>query len=512
MKMAKTVPNTSATLQSGPRPMKVDLGDVAWFSLFVLLGSLAILRPFVLLVCLAVAAALGFCWLIVKGLQRAHLELWQALVIVALTGYMLLSYGFENLAFHVGGVPIIISYGLMYGALALAVFRYRHLMPRALHEPAILCMLGLFALALLHLAVDVPSYGIWAVRDATMCLDGVFMLLGLLWAMKANSTVFLTKWLMVVFVLNMFYSFTQPWGEKLWSWSPKSGIFLSVPIIGNFNGRGDVLMAGAVFCICVGSYVIKRPSWLMLFLAGAQFLGIAIAQTRRMYIGAVVVLIILVFLGEAKKFAKLLILLPASVIVILLVTTVGGLEINGRVGTINLDFFKDHIRSIHDSAGTPGSSVESRFDMVDEALGHFRQHPVFGVGFGQPLLTEMDHNNAEGNNAVTRMPHNSSVSYLARLGIIGFALWIAFHLSLIKRFISALRQRGRCDDKRLSAFVLWFFLFYVLFMIGSLVEGPFEFPSGAVPFYFLMGFALGLIRWQLPDKTGANGRRVHSEA
>ena len=158
---------------------------------------------------------------------------------------------------------------------------------------------------------EIPSYGIWAVRDATMCLDGIFMLLGMLWAMKANSTVFVTKWLMAVFVLNMFYSFTQPWGEKLWSWSPHSGFFLSVPIIGNFNGRGDVLMAGAVFCICVGSYVIKRPSWLMLVLAGAQFLGIAIAQTRRMYIGAVVVLIILVLLGEAKKFAKLLILLPA---------------------------------------------------------------------------------------------------------------------------------------------------------------------------------------------------------
>jgi O-antigen ligase len=504
--MAKTLTNTSTSLQSSPRLGKIDLGDVARFSLFALLGGLAILRPLVLVVCLAVAAALGFCWLMVKGLQRAHLELWQALLLIALTGYMLLSYGFENLAFHIGGFPILISYGLMYAALALAVFRYRHLMTRALHEPAILCMLGLFAIALLHLAVDMPSYGIWAVRDATMCLDGIFMLLGLLWAMKPNSSVFLTKWLMAVFVLNLFYSFTQPWGEKLWSWSPQSGVFLSVPLLGNFNGRGDVLMYGVVFCICVGGYVIKRPSWLMLFLAGVQFLGIAIAQTRRMYVGAVVVLIILVLVGEAKKFAKLLILLPASVIVILLVTTVGGFEISGRVGTINLDFFKDHIRSIHDSEGTPGSAVESRFIMADEALQHFRAHPVLGEGFGRPLLNEID----QTNGAVTRMPHNSSLSYLARLGIIGFALWIAFHFCLIKRFINVLRQRSSYDDKRLFALVLWFFLFYVLFMIGSLVEGPFEFPSGAVPFYFLMGFALGLMRWQLSDKTGANGNWTRS--
>jgi len=83
--------------------------------------------------------------------------------------------------------------------------------------------------------------------------------------------------------------------------------------------------------------------------------------------------------------------------------------------------------------------------------------------------------------------------------MIGFVFWVAFHFCLIKRFLSVLRRRNNCGDKRLYAFVLWLFLFYVLFMIGSLVEGPFEFPSGAVPFYFLMGLALGLMRWQVPQ-------------
>lgn len=496
LKMPKNSSNANAGFQSSVRFKKMDPGDVAWFSLFVLVGGLAILHPFGLLGGIAAAIGLGLCWLALVYLRRQNLEVWQMLLLIALTGYILLSYGFENLAFHVGGFPIIVSYGLMYAALGLAFLTHRHLMARALKEPAVLCMLVLFVLALLHLVIEIPSYGIWAVRDATMCLDGIFMLVGLFWALQANSTVFMTKWLMVVFVLNMFYSFTQPWGEKLWAWSPQSGVFLPVPLLGNYNGRGDLLLSGALFCICVGGYVIKRPSWLMLFLAGAQFLGIAIAQTRRMYVGAVVVLIILVLLGEAKKFAKLFILLPASVIVILLVTTVGGLEIAGRVGTVNLDFFTAHIRSIHDSEGTPGSAVESRFLMADEAIQHFRDHPILGVGFGQPLLTDID----ESNGAVTRMPHNSSLSYLARLGIIGFAAWITFHFLLIKRFMVALRQRNSCDDKWLSSFVLWFFLFYVLFMISSLVEAPFEFPSSAIPFYFFMGFALGLIQ-KMPGKN-----------
>ena len=499
--MSKNATNTSVSLQTGIRLRKIDPRDLLWFSLFVLVGGLAILHPFGLLGGIAAAVGLGLCWLAVVYLKREHLEVWQVLLLIALTGYILLSYGFENLAFHVGGFPIIVSYGLMYAALALAFLAHRHVMARALKEPAIRCMLALFVLALLHLVIEIPSYGIWAVRDATMCLDGIFMLLGLLWALQANSSVFLTKWLMVVFVLNMFYSFTEPWGEKLWAWSPQSGVFLSVPLLGNYNGRGDLLLEGALFCICVGSYVITRHRWrwLLLVLAMAQFLGLAISQVRRMYVGAVVILVILLLLGEAKKFAKLFVLLPAAVVVILLVTTVGGIEISGRIGEVNLDFFKAHIRSIHDSDGTPGSAVESRFLMADEAIQHFRDHPVLGFGFGRPLLTDID----ETNGAVTRMPHDSSLSYLARLGVIGFAIWLAFHFFLIKRFIVALRRRKTCHDERVSAFVLWFFLFYVLFMIGSLVEGPFEFPSSAVPFYFFTGFALGLIQQHMSGKDKA---------
>ncbi len=211
--MSKIMTNSSLSVKG--RSLQVDRGDVVWFSLFVLAGGLAILHPFILLGCLAVAVVLGFCWLMVLSLQRAQLEVWQVLVLIAMTGYILLSYGFENLAFHIGGVPIIVSYGLMYAALFLAAFAHRHLLVKAIKEPAVFCMLGLLVLTLLHLVVDIPSYGIWAIRDSTMCLDGIFMILGLLWAIKPNSTVFMTKWLMVVFVLNHVLQLYSALGRKV---------------------------------------------------------------------------------------------------------------------------------------------------------------------------------------------------------------------------------------------------------------------------------------------------------
>jgi O-antigen ligase len=308
----------------------------------------------------------------------------------------------------------------------------------------------------------------------------------------------MAKWLMVFFVLNMLYIYTFPWADRIWAWSPESGVFLKVQVIGNFNGTGDLLIVGALFCVCVASLVFKRWSWIMPLLAVGQLLGVAIAQVRRMYLGIVIVTLLLILLGEIRKFAKLLVLVPAAVAVLLLATTVGGLEISGRIGPVNLAFFKEHIRSIHDSEGTPGSSVESRFTMVDEAMEHFYPNPVFGVGFGRPLLSDVDMNMNQG--AIGRVPHDSSITYLVRLGVVGFIFWVGFHLCLFKRFIYAYRHRHE-SDPQVYAFVLWLFLYYVLFMISSFVEAPFEFPSGAVPFFFFMGYCLGLIRWQLPNKN-----------
>jgi O-antigen ligase len=495
--MSDVFANSNTSVRARPRARKLDLRIVTGFSVAVIAGAVATIYPFAALIGLGILAALGVCWVLLLYFRHSSLELWQVFVLTAISGYMLLNYGFENLAFHIGGLPIIISYGMMYGSFVMAVVSYRHWIPLALREPAIVTMLALLALACFHLLIDLPSYGVWAIRDASMCIDGLFLIVGLFWAMKTNAASFLPKWLIVLFIANMFYSFTQPWGEKFWSWSPESGVFLPVPILGNFAGSGDVLTAGALFCICMGDHILSRPRWLMPLLTMAQLLGLAIAQVRRMYLALVVVVILLALMGEVKKFGRLFILLPAAILVLFLATTVGGLQITGRIGQVNINFFKDHIRSITGDKDTPGSDPESRVIMASQAMQHFYAHPIIGEGFGQPLTDVIDMNNG----AITRMPHNTTVSYLARLGLVGLALWIVFHFCLIKRFVFALRQRKTFEDQRLASFVLWLLLYYMIVMIDSLVEGPFEFPSGAVPFYFFMGFALGVIRLYFSGKS-----------
>jgi len=488
--------NSNIRLKPPVRTGKVSLRYAVWFSLLVLAGGVGALYPTLWLGCLAVAAVIGICWAVFAITGRAGLELWQVIALTILGGYMVLNYGFDNLAVHLGGFPILIAYGLIYVSLALAVFAHRHLVPEALHEPALLSVLAILGLSFFHLLTDIPAYGSRAFRDGTMCFDGIFLLMGLLWARRTDSPDFLAKWLLVVFVLNMFYSATLPWSGQIWSWSPQSGAYVPVPLLGNYHGSGDILFAGATFCICVGSYVVSRPRWLMTFLVLGQLLGIAITQVRRMYLGIVVVILILILAGEIKKFAKLFILVPAALAVVFAVTSWGGLEISGRVGKVNLQFFADHLRSLSGAEDAPGSDPQTRVSMGREALQHFYAHPLIGEGFGRPLTSDMDPDNG----MVTRTPHNTTITYMGRLGVVGVTLWGAFHLCVLSRFFYAFRRR-QSYDKRRYAFILWLFLYYVLFMMTSLVESPFEYPASAIPFYFLIGFALGLIRWHLSPKN-----------
>jgi hypothetical protein len=499
--------NASCDSRSPARPRRIGVGDIGWFLAFLSLGILAVLRPFFAPGLFATAAFFGCGWLALRYVRRTSLELWQILLLAALTGYIIPNYGFENVAFHVGGIPIIVSYLLMFASLALALVSHRHsqlITIRALQEPAMVCLLALLLLSCFHLLLDVPTYGIWAIRDASMFTDGIFLVLGLLWAMKRNSTMPLVKWLMVVFVLNLLYGYTLPWGEQLRDWSPKFGVFHQASLLGNYHGTDIYLLAGALFCIFVGNHVVKWPRWTMYVLTMAQLFGLAIHQARAMYLGLVVILFLLFLVREGRKSAQFILLLFVAFVPVLLLSVLG-IEIPGRVGPVNMSFLMQNVRSIvgkEDEAGTAGATIDSRFDWYDQVFERIGRNPVLGEGFGQPLIDFIE----EGG-ATVRQPHNSSVTVLARLGAVGLAIWVVFHLCLMKRFIHAFRRR-RYWKGIVSDLVLWLFALYLVCMISISVQPGLEFPSGAVPFYFFVGFTLGLIRSQVPEEELRHGQKA----
>ena len=484
--------------------IRVDAKAVIGVAVFAAVGVLLATYPVEVL---GAAAAL-FSLTGILRVARGRLEFWQILVLVTLAAYGILNYGFDNLAVGLGGIQIPVGELLMLLALGMVILGGRsRSLSQFLLDPPVLCLLLLLLLALIHLVVDLPRHGLYALRDSSIFCEAVFLPLGLLWANRKRDTPLLLKWLLFVFFTNLIYSFTFPWAEQLQSWSPGFGVFHPVPLFGNYQDNALYLLCGALFCILLGHQVVRWPRWFLLALAVAQLCGLAILQVRSMYAGIAAVLLLLLFLWEAREmaqFASILALSLGTLCVLVLLVSLLGLRLRGRSGPVDFSFLEKHVRTVLslNDARTRMAEDTDRASWYEQVWRRTRSSKVtliVGEGFGEPLI---DFKNEEG--IPVRQPHNSSLSVLARLGLVGLLVWLVFLVSVTRRFVHAIRRRVEADDG-VHQLVLWLFFFFVLAMIQTSVQPALEFSHGAIPFYFLVGFALGVMRWQVEGSaTGSS--------
>ncbi|MEW6447674.1 MAG: hypothetical protein AB1426_06255 [Bacillota bacterium] len=122
---------------------------------------------------------------------------------------------------------------------------------------------------------------------------------------------------------------------------------------------------------------------------------------------------------------------------------------------------------------------------------------VFGLGYGFPLI---DFTIAGG--ITVREPHNSYISVLARLGVVGAFVFLWMHLLLLRVWHHAYkmctRMRWRDGENRL----LILMVFFILVWICAVGEDAFEKPFVTIPYYFFWGIVL---RFAYHLKKGAIG-------
>jgi O-antigen ligase len=99
-----------------------------------------------------------------------------------------------------------------------------------------------------------------------------------------------------------------------------------------------------------------------------------------------------------------------------------------------------------------------------------------------------------------RQPHNSSMNVFGRLGLLGLSIWLLFVCTVMKRLWNAARQSGKVGGVY-SSLRLWCLAFCVLGLLDSLVQPYFEFSHSAVPFFFLLGVALGINRKETMEQA-----------
>ncbi len=480
----------------------VDKRTMCGFAVAAALGVLVATYPLVGLAGLPVCVTLYG----IRRWFRERLEFWQVLVLLAMTPYFILNYGFDNLAVGGAGFRFPVGDLLMFLALVLVILgKQRGMLHSTMLDSAVVCLIALLLLSCAHLIVDVPQYGLYALRDSSMFFEAVFLMLGMVWAQNARSTQLLTRWLFFVFFVNLFYSYSFSWGEQIRAISPSAGVFHSVPLFGNYQGNALWLLLGAPFFVWLGPSIVRWPRWVLVVLAAAQLGGLAILQARSMYVGIAIILLILLMLGEAKKllsFVSTLVWGTGVLAVLLLVVSVAGIEVQGRMGPVDFSFIANQTKTLLDLGDTNArmSHDADRGKWYQEVWDRIRSSPshlVVGEGFGQTLISS---ENDEG--IPVRQPHNSSLSVLARLGFVGLSLWLMFIVLVFARYVGFLRMPY--TSARVSSLVVWLLCTFVLSLLEASVQPSFEFSSGASPFYFLSGFGLGIIRCQQREPLTAS--------
>lgn len=481
---------------------------VVWLGLCLLFGLAFSLFQSALLIAMLSAGIL----LVFHVVVRRRIAIWQAFVLISLTGFIVFNYGFENfIAGHVAGIPLVLGEMLMFAGLILALRKQWKAARTLFHDAAMKCVVVLWILAGLHLVADYPRFGLYAFRDASLFLEAIFLVAGFLWTREPRSLKMLNQWLLFLFIVNLAYSCTLPFGELLQEHSPASGVFQPVALLGQYQHNNLYVVAGAFFCVWIAGYVVSWKRWLLILLATGQLATLVILQTRSMYLGIAVVTVLMVLLGERRKFLQLIPVLGSGVAAMALVviaTSALGITVKGRVMDLSGASLREHALSLF-AVGNEQNRLgqdEDRLDWLQQVWKDTvadSRTLIFGQGFGKPLI------DFERDGVPVRQPHNSTLGVFGRLGVLGVSFWLLFHGLVLVRFVRLIRK-NRAVGGETRDFLVWLFAFYVLALILSLVQPTLEFSHCAIPLYFLLGVGLGIARPTLATEMVSEVSRIPS--
>jgi O-antigen ligase len=118
---------------------------------------------------------------------------------------------------------------------------------------------------------------------------------------------------------------------------------------------------------------------------------------------------------------------------------------------------------------------------------------VFGMGFGFPLIDFVAHGPGYAEEGqVAREPHNSYVSIVSRLGLIGILTFAWMHVLLLgvwrRTYTMCQRLHWREGQNRL----LILMVYCVVIWVAALGEDAFEKPFATIPYYFFWGVVLSM--------------------
>lgn len=337
--------------------------------------------------------------------------LWAYAILVAIFGLAVWSYGFNNVPL-IRPLPLVDA--LVFFAVIFGFQRWWPLRNITVVRRLFICLSALTFIIVLRFFVDIPSFGLLAVRDGLFAFE-----LWTLFPAIALGAILgerrLNRCLLWLFSIATAWFLLYPWRDMLTTISPVVGIQRPVPLF-SFTTAG-FLSVPAFF------WFIYRRRVIGIIGAVAALLVLLLAQGRGAYLSFLGSAIILLLLrpGAVKRWGSLVF----AVAVIVGISALVGGSLSGRLGeTVGINTVVRQLQTLAGKEGPGSGSFQHRLvawpvvvnQVLSEPLG-----PVFGIGLGPDLFQRFS---LEGG-VLVRKPHNDFLEIWARTGLFGLLAWIA---------------------------------------------------------------------------------------
>jgi O-antigen ligase len=435
---------------------------------------------------------------------------------VALVAYLLFDKAFAWV--HVPGIPVFTGEVVLVGGIFLIGQSAQ--LGRLLRLSRPLQLLGLYMLWGLILAYQgYAEWGLDAIRDSALWYYGAFAFIaaGLL-LIRPQIFDQLDEW-----VLRLLPYALAIWVFRLAFANVDINIYVPDSTVRIFvHKTANIAVAAAIalsyLLVVIGPPATKqlRDRYTRYTLAGLLLIVAVGSQSRGGFVAAAIVLTAVFVLARHARQAMMWVLTVGALLAMLALAMDVKFQLDRR--ELSTAQVAENIGSIisETTTGDRGdNTTQWRLFLWSQALDQVfdREHVVAGFGFGENLADRFK--GEESTKALPlRNPHNSHLSVLARMGVVGAALWLALLAVWYAQLAAARRWYRMVGEPRKAARVAWVMLAVGAILINAFFDPTIEGPQVGVLTWCLFGYGSVLALQGRPTRSldrGDTGLLLHEQ-